>query len=229
MAYCYRIYVSLQTKKGSETKIRNRSVTLLSMNFKTIAENRYTTKKYDPTRKIPEELVQELREILRLSPSSINSQPWRFTFIGNQDLKEELSGYSMHNEEKVKQASHLVVFSVIDSVGLFEKQIAGNLPEGSIAYYNKNIKPGTEEQIKTWMAHQVYLALGFFLSAAASLGIDSTPMEGIHTAEYDRILAVKDYKPLFAVALGYRDADDFNQPLVKPKARLDSEKIIFSV
>lgn len=194
--------------------------------FSTLAASRYTTKKYDATKKIPEELVAGLKEILRLSPSSINSQPWRFTFIQNQDLKVELSKYSFHNEEKVKDASHLVVFSVIDDVALFEKQIAENLPEGAVAYYNKNIKPQTDEQIKAWMAHQVYLALGFFLAGVASLGIDSTPMEGIDTAAYNKILSLAGYKTLFAVALGYRDQADLNQPQLKPKSRAGMGQVI---
>ena len=199
------------------------------MDFRTLAKERYTTKKYDSTKKISDELVDDLKEILHLSPSSINSQPWRFTFISDENLKEGLAKVSMHNEEKVKQASHIVVFSVIDNVGLFEKQIAENLPEAAIAYYNKNIKPGTDEQIKAWMTNQVYLALGFFLSAAASLGIDSTPMEGINAAEYDRVLKPHGYRTLFAVALGYRDADDFNQPDIKAKSRIELDKVVYSI
>ncbi|WP_163709481.1 NAD(P)H-dependent oxidoreductase [Mangrovibacterium lignilyticum] len=197
--------------------------------FRTLAADRYTTKKYDPTKQISAELVAELKEILRLSPSSINSQPWRFTFVSDPKLKEELAPCSFHNEEKVKDASHLVVFSVIDNIDLFEKQINENLPEGAVGYYNKNIKPGTEAEIKAWMAHQVYLSLGFFLSGAASLGVDSTPMEGINTAEYDRILNIEGYRTLFAVALGYRDPDDFNQPSLKPKSRIDLNKVIYSI
>jgi len=199
------------------------------VDFKTLATDRYTTKKYDANKKLSDELVEELKEILHLSPSSINSQPWRFIFVSNEDVKAELAKYSFHNEEKVKDASHIVVFSVIDEVALFEKQIAENLPEGAIAYYNKNIKPGTEEEIKAWMAHQLYLALGFFLSGAAALGVDSTPMEGIDTAEYDRVLNIEGYKTLFAVALGYRDPEDFNQPSVKPKSRLAIDNVIFSI
>lgn len=198
-------------------------------NFKTLAANRYTTKKYDSTKRISDELVEELKEVLWLSPSSINSQPWRFTFIGDQKLKHELAKYSFHNEEKVKDASHLVVFSVIDDVAVFEKQIAGKLPEGAIAYYDKNIKPGPEDQIKNWMAHQVYLSLGFFLSACAHMGIDSTPMEGIDKPTYDHLLKLDGYRTLFAVALGYRDASDSNQPVIKPKSRIEIDQVVFSI
>ena len=199
------------------------------MDFKTLAGDRYATKKYDPDKKISAELIAELKEILRLSPSSINSQPWRFTFVSDQKLKEELAPFSFHNASKLKDASHIVIFSVIDNLEKFERENIAGLPEGAIAYYNNNIKPGTEEQIKAWMSHQVYLALGFFLSGSAALGVDSTPMEGINAAEYDRVLGLKNHKTLFAVALGYRDPDDFNQPSLKPKSRIDIDKVIYSI
>lgn len=49
------------------------------MNFLELAQTRHTTKAYDQTKKIPhEQLEQLLLEVLRLSPSSINIQPWRF-------------------------------------------------------------------------------------------------------------------------------------------------------
>ena len=47
------------------------------MNFLNLAQNRYTTKMYNGKR-IPEDTLNQLKEILRLSPSSINSQPWQF-------------------------------------------------------------------------------------------------------------------------------------------------------
>ena len=42
------------------------------MNFLSIAQNRYTTKMYNG-KCIPEDTLNQLKEILRLSPSSINS------------------------------------------------------------------------------------------------------------------------------------------------------------
>lgn len=199
------------------------------MDFLSIAENRYTTKKYDPAKKISDENVQKLKEILRLSPSSINSQPWKFIFITDEKLKNELAEVSYFNESKIKEACHLIVFNVIDNIEKFEKEFIGNLPEGSVAYYQKNIKPESEENIKSWLANQVYLSLGYFLSACACMGIDSTPMEGVDIKEYAKILGMKDYKPLFAVAIGYRDTQDTNQPSITPKSRFDLNDVIKSI
>lgn len=196
------------------------------MNFRDLANSRYTTKKYDPTKKIPEEQIRQLKEILSLSPSSINSQPWKFTIVSDATVKSELAAASLFNAPKINDASHLVVFSAIDDLEVFEKQITTHLPEGAVGYYKQFLKPLPEHEVKSWLQHQVYLSLGFFLSACASMGIDSTPMEGIQTEAYTRILNQEGYKTLFAVAIGYRDPEDANQPAFRPKSRIDSEETV---
>lgn len=199
------------------------------MNFLELSQRRYTTKQYDPSKGVSEEKVNQLKEILRLSPSSINSQPWKFFFISDEKRKQELAAVSNFNEEKINNASHLIVFTAIDDVALFEEKAKEYLPEYAQAYFQSVVKPKGEAAIKAWWQHQVYLSLGYFLSACASLDIDSTPMKGIQTAEYDRILQLKGYKTLFAVAIGYRDAADTNQPSVKPKSRLPLDKVIETI
>lgn len=199
------------------------------MSFLDLARKRYTTKNYIPSRKISEDKIGELKEILRLSPSSINSQSWKFFFVADDKKKSELASVSFFNEQKINEASHLVVFSVIDSVEKFEEKIRQNLPEGSVNYYNKFLKPQGETEVKSWLRHQVYLSLGFFLSACASMEIDSTPMEGIQNEEYDKILQLNGYKTLFAVAIGYRNPGDGNQPSINPKSRLPLEQVVQSI
>jgi len=199
------------------------------MSFLDLAKSRYTTKRYNTNEKIADGKIEQLKQIIRLSPSSINSQPWHFIFVSDEKTKQELAGASYFNEQKINEASHLVVFSAIDSIEKFEEQIRQNLPEGSVNYYNNFLKPLPETEIKSWLQHQVYLSLGFFLSACASLEIDSSPMEGLKTEEYDKILQLNGYKTLFAAAIGYRNPEDTNQPSVKPKFRLASEQIIHSI
>lgn len=199
------------------------------MSFLEIAKNRYTTKRYNPNEKISEEKIEQLKEIIRLSPSSINSQPWQFIFVSDEKTKQKLASVSFFNEPKINEASHLVVFSAIDDIEKFEEQIQQNLPEGSVNYYKNFVKPKGETEIKSWLQHQVYLSLGFFLSACASLEIDSSPMEGIKPEEYDKILRLNGYKTLFAVAIGYRDLEDTNQPTKNPKSRLSLENVIHSI
>lgn len=196
------------------------------MKFLDIVKNRYTTKKYDALKRISAEDVRELQEILRLSPSSINSQPWQFYFVGDGAIKEKLANAAEYNKERILDCSHIVVFTVMDNSTDFEKQIHKHLPEDFIAYFDLVIKARPEEGRLAWMSHQVYLALGYFLSACASMGIDSTPMEGIDPEQYNDILGLKGYKTLFAVAVGYRDKSDHNQPSMRAKERLDFDSVI---
>lgn len=196
------------------------------MNFLQQMKNRYTVKKYNPQGKIGAEQIAELKEILNLSPSSINSQPWNFIFITTPEIREQLAEASYFNKEKVLESSHVIVFQVMKNPEEFEKQIEENLPEGSVNYYRTMVKPKGEDAIRSWMGHQVYLSLGVLLSACAAMGIDSTPMEGIETETYDRILKNDSYETLFAVAIGKRADNDSNHPEVTPKRRLKSEMVI---
>lgn len=196
------------------------------MTFLESMKQRYTTKKYDAATKIDNDKIEELKEILHLTPSSINSQPWKFVIVSDDGLKAKLADASMFNKEKINQSSHLVVLSVFKDVELFEKQIQENLPQGAVDYYNKLIKPLGAEHTQNWMARQVYISLGVLLSAAANMQIDSTPMEGIEPEKYAEILGLNGYEPLVAVALGRRDAEDLNQPELKPKSRVQKDLVL---
>jgi nitroreductase len=78
----------------------------------------------------------------------------------------------------------------------------------------RNMMLGTVENPaadhSAWNSKQAYIALGFFLSAAAVLGVDACPMEGFDSAKYDEILGLKE-KGLTAQVIataGYRASDD---------------------
>jgi len=196
------------------------------MSFIKVMQERYATKMYDADKKIPADKIEELKEILRLSPSSINSQPWHFTFVSDKETKAKLAEASFFNADKVNDCDTVVVFSAIDDIDLFEKQINKNLPEGAVGYYNNFIKPLPEAEIKNWQSKQVYLALGVLLSACAEMKIDTTPMEGIETDKYDAVLQTPHYKTIVAVAMGYRDENDSFQPVLKPKSRLAADELL---
>ncbi|MFS4491410.1 nitroreductase family protein [Maribacter sp. 2308TA10-17] len=196
------------------------------MSFIQAMEQRYTTKKYDATKKIEKNTIEELKRILQLSPSSINSQPWKFTFVSDTNVKEKLSEVSWVNTEKVLDSDTVIVFSRVNDLEVFETQIEKELPKGAVDYYKEFIKPLPEAEIKSWFDRQVYLAVGVLLSACAEMGIDATPMEGIEPENYDRILGNTDYATIVAVAIGYRDPEDFNQPSKKPKSRRALSEVV---
>jgi len=195
------------------------------MDFLQLAQNSYTTKLYS-SKRVSDEDIAKLKEILRLTPSSINSQPWQFVFISDEPTKEAFAKVSFINEERIRQASHLVVFMANSALPSFEEKLAKASTEAGVGFYHKVQKPKGDVSLYAWMNNQVYISLGFFLSACASMGIDSTPMEGIINTEYDKLLNEPQYTTLFAVAIGYRDPEDSNQLHLHPKSRLPLEDVV---
>lgn len=194
------------------------------MNFLEIAQKRYAAKAYR-NEKISEAKIKELAEILRLAPSSVNSQPWKFAIIGDEALKADLAGHSFFNEQKIKEASHLVVFFAKDNVAEFEENFKNVAPQPILEFY-AGMKAGDEKNAKTWFQKQVYISLGFFLAACGVEGIDATPMEGIDTAYYSEKLQVEGYKAVLAVTVGYHSEADSNHPSKTPKRRLPLDEVV---
>ncbi|MEZ4799350.1 MAG: nitroreductase family protein [Flavobacteriales bacterium] len=201
----------------------------MSTSFIELSKERYSTKKYKDSEVVSSEHIAELKEILRMTPSSINSQPWKFTFVSNSEIKSQLAKVSFFNEQKINEASHLVVFSVVDDLDVFEAQIQKHLPAGAVGYYQQFLKPKDQKEIKSWLEHQLYISLGFFLSACATMGIDSTPMEGIQSEAYASILKQDGYKPLFAVSIGYGHPEDPNHPTKRPKSRIPMDEVVVEI
>ena len=57
------------------------------MDILAAARKRHTAKAYDSTRRVPEELMQQVYSLLRHSPSSVNSQPWHFIVANTPEGK----------------------------------------------------------------------------------------------------------------------------------------------
>jgi len=78
-------------------------------------QKRHTVKAYDPTRRVSSEDIDVLCETLRLSPSSINSQPWRFVVIESDAAKQRFSdtfaNMYQFNQPHATAASHIILFA----------------------------------------------------------------------------------------------------------------------
>lgn len=216
------------------------------MNLKETLNWRYTTKKFDNTKKIPDSDMSKIKNLLRMSPSSVNLQPWHFIITETKEGKERISkgtkGFFHFNEAKVLNASAVVVFcSKIDADEKYFTHIA-NTEDKDGRFPNKDIKNVFLGAVKTfagihkydlkdlqhWMEKQVYLNIGNFLLGVASLNIDATPMEGIDTKALDEEFGLREkgFTAIVAVSLGYRSKSDFNSTQKKPKSRLSESEII---
>lgn len=189
---------------------------------------RYATKAFDPSRRIDADTWAALEESLVLTPSSYGLQPWKFLVITNPELRAELRQHSW-NQSQITDASHLVVFLAqrrIEEADV-DRLIAAtsstrSVPPESLGFYRdlilKDLVNGPRsETIGHWATNQVYIALGNFLTSAALLGIDTTPIEGFSPAEYDRVLGLEGtaYRSAVVAVAGFRSEDDKYARLAK--------------
>lgn len=57
--------------------------------------------------------MNELLEVLRISPSSFGLQPWKFIVVENKELREKIK-IAAWNQPQVTDASHLIVLCAND-------------------------------------------------------------------------------------------------------------------
>jgi nitroreductase len=194
---------------------------------------RYATKAYDSTQKVSSEKLEQLLEVVRLSPSSFGLQPYKIIHVTNPELREKLKAASW-GQTQITDASELLVFAVLTnlndaSVDAFIERTATTrtMPVEQLAEYAGMIKGSinsrNESERIQWAAKQAYIALGLLLEAAAIEHIDATPMEGFDNAQYDAILGLTNMNLTATVVatLGYRSKDDAYASLAKVRVGLD--------
>jgi len=163
---------------------------------------RYATKQFDSEKKLSDEQLDTIKEVLRMTPSSFGLQPWKFVFVENSDTREKLKAAAW-GQSQVTDASHLLVLcrennidqNLVDNFFEDMKKTTGAEEEDVKDY--KNMVSGfvdglDEEQAKMWAEKQVYIALGNLMAILAHLRIDSCPMEGFDKAQFDEILNLKE-------------------------------------
>lgn len=214
------------------------------MNLQQIIHQRYATKKYNPNKKIPEEQIEQIIELLQYSPTSINSQPYHFIITGTPAGKKRIAlsmedGHFVYNRDKVINASHTIVIcskTHIDRAYL-TKTLEKARQDGRIDSVEKveqlanqymgfvDLHNNVEKDAHNWMAKQSYIALGNLLLGVAALGIDATPIEGFDSKILDKEfdLIKQGYTSQVVITLGYRADDDIYANL--PKSRLAKEDL----
>lgn len=197
---------------------------------------RYATKHFKADQKIPADTWAALEETLILTPSSFGLQPWKFLVVENPDVRAELRAKSW-GQAQVTDASHFVVFATrtdvsqadidnwVSKLGEVQSTPAEVLApmKGMIEGFVGSMPV---EARQAWNTRQVYIALGQFMAAAAVMGIDTCPLEGLDPSAYDEILGLKGsgYATAVACAVGYRSESDHTA--ARPKARFGAESLI---
>jgi nitroreductase len=183
------------------------------MSFLTQLEWRFSTKKFDPEKKLSDESVGKILTAIRLTPSAYGLQPFHVVVVTDVEIKKKLQEAS-YGQPQPADASHVLVFfsrtDILDRIDAYMKLSFGD-------------ESGSEKAVKIaerfrqmagryegatgaeWAAKQTYIALGFAMAAAAELEIDSCPMEGCDFAAIKDIFDLPEiFTPVLLLPLGYR-------------------------
>lgn len=214
------------------------------MNITAHAKTRYSTKAFDSTKRISDQHIAEIKELIRFSPSSTNAQPWHFILASSDEAKQKVAqatqGFYSFNEGKILNASHVLVFcaktsidenylldllEVEDQDGRFSNDEAKQGQHRGRSYF-VNMHRFDLKDAQHWMEKQVYLNVSTVLLGVSTLGIDAVPIEGFDAKVLDEAFALREQglSSVVIVPLGYRSEEDFNAKL--PKSRWPETTII---
>lgn len=168
------------------------------MSFIDYMNSRHACKSFND-KKIPDDSFREILEYARMSPSSFGMEPWRIRIIEEPTKREELRA-ACWNQPQITEASHAIVISTITKdlepgsdyvVSMFSRR---DLPADALAAYLQKYAEHHKSEIApvmslySWGSKQCYLALANMLTGAASLGIDSCPIEGFEKEPVESLL-----------------------------------------
>ena len=176
----------------------------LRAQFLQAMEFRHACKTFDPARRIPDEDFQFLLEVAHLSPTSFGFELWRLVVVQDPALRERLKDVSWGAQGHLPTASHFVVLTVQRGESLsFDhgylswllrdvKHLPAERVEGMRARFDSFVKEDFKltppQRLTDWAARQAYLAMGNMMTAAATIGIDSCPIEGFHQENVEAVL-----------------------------------------
>jgi nitroreductase len=189
---------------------------------------RRAIKAFDPDRRIPAEDFDYLLEAARLSPSSNGLEPWNILVIESPELRERLHLEALLPQAQLR-ASHIIAFTAKTAKVLAEDSShfrhmnvdVRGYPADDIeqrftrfrSFLAEKLGLENDRAIFDYAARQAYIAMANLCTAAAFIGVESCPLEGLVYSAAEQALAdagqldLKTDRLAVMVALGYRSED----------------------
>ena len=164
---------------------------------------RHACKTFDPARKIADADFRFILECGRLSPSSFGYEPWRVVVIQDMGLREKLREVSWGAQGQFPTASHVVCLlarkvDMLPGSDYTEHMMRDvhHMGDEAIArrhrfypqFHASDFRLDTPRAVFDWSCHQAYIALANMLTAAATIRIDSCPIEGFNREQAEAVL-----------------------------------------
>jgi nitroreductase len=195
------------------------------LTVKEAIESRQSIRKFTEE-EIPREKLQAIFNLVRLSPSAWNLQPWRFHVVTDSQLKEKLQE-AAYGQQQVTSAPAVVLVTsdMEDVVANLPDTVHPGLPperkEEEVANLASFFGGMSIEERGQWGLTQAGIALGFLLITIQGLGYASVPMLGFDQEKVKEILGLPEHVKFAAlVPMGRAASEGY------PHHRHKLEKIV---
>lgn len=155
--------------------------------------------------KVDAETVQELYDLLKWGPTSMNTQPARYLFLQTEEAKKRLTPLMLaSNAEKVLNAPVTVIIAL-------DTKFYRHLPTQFTAYDAKPIFESNQALSESTAMRNSSLQGAYMMLAARALGLDSGAMSGFDASKVDEeFFPNGNWKTNFIVNLGYGKPDGYH-------------------
>ncbi len=196
----------------------------MNKTFMEAMDFRHACKVFDDTKKISEKDLNFILEVGRKSPSSFGMEPWKFLVIQNEELKAKIRPFCW-DQPQITTCSDLVIYlakiedvkpeSGIPAKRFGRREMPQEKKDFYLDLYTNHLSDtlSSDENILAWTARQCYIASSNMMTAAASIGIDSCPIEGFEKEKVEEVLGLDTTKYQLAVIVpfGYRINEQSSQ------------------
>jgi nitroreductase len=195
-----------------------------------LIKERISTNKFDPTRTISREEIEELISYATQAPSSFNIQHWRFIAVTRPEAKSRLKSLAYH-QQKVEDASVTLIvlgdlrgYEKLGEIlepcvesGILDAKTASSWVASAKKSYANNEQFARDEAIRS-----ASLAAMLLMVAAQAKGYVTGPMIGFDPEGVMREFGISDrYVPVMLLTIGYPAPGNWPR-----KPRLSVDKVL---
>jgi len=169
---------------------------------------------------VTEDQVRALYDLIRWTPTSMNTQPLRMVLAQSPEARERLLSH-MSEGNRAKTASAPLVAILATDINFHEL-----LPR--LVPYNPNAKDNfiDEEKREKFARNQAWLQAGYFILGVRSLGLAAGPMSGFNASGVDNdLLAGTSLRSFVVVNIGKPGEEAWMDRL----PRLDYEEVVTTI
>jgi nitroreductase len=176
-----------------------------NLNFEKLVKQRISVRKFSD-KPVSDELINQCLESARLAPSACNSQPWRFTVIKNNDVKQKIKDKVFTGiYSTMKWVCNAPVLIVISAKPDFKANVIGKTLQGT-NYYLIDIGIAGEH----------------IVLQAEELGLSTCWIGWFNAKKLKKVLNLK-HKPVIIICIGYHS--EKIDKTKKPKIRKNLKDI----